>query len=136
VFVLGFPLLIIPIAIYNIMAFLIPGVPWESELATIRMMSGGQWKIVLADLLLALSLIMLFFETIKATRTSARSIIDHMLSTLVFVGALVEFLLVDRAATSTFALIMLICLIDVIGGYTVSIRTARRDYSIERPDTI
>jgi hypothetical protein len=86
--------------------------------------------------LLALTLIMLFFETIKATRTSARSIVDHMLSTLVFVGALVEFLLVDRAATSTFALIVLICLIDVIGGYTVSIRTARRDYSIERPDAI
>ena len=135
-FLLGFPLLIIPIAIYNIMAFLIPGVPWDSELATIRMMSGGVWKIVLGDLLLALSVIMLFFETIKATRTSSRSIVDHMLSTLVFVGALVEFLLVDRAATSTYALIVLICLIDVIGGYTVSIRTARRDYSIERPDAI
>ena len=134
-FLLGFPLLIIPIAIYNIMAFLIP-VPWDSELATIRMMSGGSWRIVFSDLLLALALIMLFFETIKATRTSARSIVDHMLSTLVFVGALIEFLLVDRAATSTFALIVLICLIDVIGGYTVSIRTARRDYSIERPDAI
>jgi hypothetical protein len=43
---------------------------------------------------------------------------------------------VPRVATSTFALIVLICLIDVIGGYTVSIRTARRDYSIERADTL
>jgi hypothetical protein len=53
---------------------------------------------------------------------------------MVFVGALIEFLLVPQAATSTFALIVLIALIDVIGGYTVSIRTARRDFSIERPD--
>jgi hypothetical protein len=98
------------------------------------MMSGGQWKIVFSDVLLAITLIMLFFETIKATRSSSRSVIDHMLSTMVFVGALIEFLLVPQAATSTFALIVLIALIDVIGGYTVSIRTARRDFSIERPD--
>jgi hypothetical protein len=129
-----FPLLIIPLAIYNMVVFLMPGVPWDTELVTVPMMSGGQWKIVFSDVLLAITLIMLFFETIKATRSSSRSVIDHMLSTMVFVGALIEFLLVPQAATSTFALIVLIALIDVIGGYTVSIRTARRDFSIERPD--
>ena len=133
---LGFPLLIIPLAIYNIMIFLIPGVPWDSELATISMISGGVWRIVFSDLLIAIAIIMLFFETIKATRASSRSIVDHMLSTLVFVGALVEFLLVAPAATSTFALLVLICLVDVIGGYTVSIRVARRDFSMERPDSV
>jgi hypothetical protein len=129
-----FPLLIIPLAIYNMVVFLMPGVPWDTELVTVPMMSGGQWKIVFSDVLLAITLIMLFFETIKATRSSSRSVIDHMLSTMVFVGALIEFLLVPQAATSTFALIVLIALIDVVGGYTVSIRTARRDFSIERPD--
>jgi hypothetical protein len=135
VFLLGFPLLIVPLALYNIMTFLIP-VDWQAPLTTIPMMSGGQWTISLADVLLAIAIVMLMFETVKATRTSSRSIVDHMLSTLVFVAALVEFLLVPRVATSTFALLVLICLIDVIGGYTVSIRTARRDYSIERGDTL
>jgi hypothetical protein len=129
-----FPLLIIPLAIYNMFVFLLPGTSWDTELITVPMMSGGQWKIVFSDVLIAFALMMLFFETVKATRTSSRSIIDHMLSTLVFVAALVEFLLVAQCATSTFALIVLIALIDVIGGYTVSIRTARRDFSIERPD--
>ena len=129
-----FPLLIIPLAIYNIVVFLMPGVPWDTELVTVPMMSGGQWKIVFSDVLIALTLAMLFFETVKATRSSSRSVIDHMLSTMVFVGSLVKFLLVPQAATSTFAMIVLISLIDVIGGYTVSIRTARRDFSIERPD--
>ena len=129
-----FPLLIIPLAIYNIVVFLMPGVPWDTELVTVPMMSGGQWKIVFSDVLIALTLAMLFIETVKATRSSSRSVIDHMLSTMVFVGSLVEFLLVPQAATSPFALIVLISLIDVIGGYTVSIRTARRDFSIERPD--
>jgi hypothetical protein len=132
---LGFPLLLIPLAIYNIMTFLIP-VDWNTVIVTIRMISEGEWKITFSDVLLAVAVVMLFFETIKATRTSSRSIIDHMLSTLVFVGALVEFLLVSKAATSPFALLVLICLVDVIGGYTVSIRTARRDYSIERDTTL
>ena len=128
---LGFPLLIIPLTVYGILTFLIP-VDWNTVLFTVRMISEGEWKITFSDALLALAIVMLFFETIKATRTTSRSIIDHMLSTLVFVGALIAFLLVKQASTSTFALIVLICLVDVIGGYTVSIRTARRDYSIER----
>jgi hypothetical protein len=132
---LGFPLLLVPLAIYAIMTFLIP-VDWNTVIYTVRMISEGEWKITFSDALLALAIVMLFLETVKATRTSSRSIVDHMLSTLVFVGALVAFLLVKEAATSPFALIVLICLVDVIAGYTVSIRTARRDYSIERADTL
>jgi hypothetical protein len=128
---LGFPLLLIPLAIYNILTFLIP-VDWNTVIFTVRMISEGEWKITFSDAFLALAILMLFLETVKATRTSTRSIIDHMLSTLVFVGTLVEFLLVKQAATSPFALLVLICLVDIIGGYTVSIRTARRDFSIER----
>jgi hypothetical protein len=135
VFLLGFPLLIVPLAIYNIMTFLIP-VDWQAPLITVAMMSGGEWSISFSDILMTIAIVMLLFETMKATRTSSRSIVDHMLSTLVFVAALVEFLLVPRVATSTFALLVLICLVDVIGGYTVSIRSARRDYSIERADTL
>jgi hypothetical protein len=135
VYLLGFPLLLIPLAIYNILTFLIP-VDWQAPLTSIPMMSGGLWSISFADIVMAIAVIMLMFETVKATRTSSRSIVDHMLSTLVFVAALVEFLLVPSVATSTFALLVLICLIDVVGGYTVSIRTARRDYSIERADTL
>jgi hypothetical protein len=128
---LGFPLLLIPLTIYAILTFLMP-VDWNTVILTVRMISEGEWKITFSDALLALAIVMLFFETVKATRTTSRSIIDHMLSTLVFVGALIAFLLVKEAATSPFALMVLICLVDVIGGYTVSIRTARRDYSIER----
>jgi uncharacterized membrane protein YqhA len=139
VFLIGFPLLILAFAIYNILAFFLGFVrpeDWTATIATVRMMSGGEWKISVTDILLALSLVLLFFEIIKSTRHSTRSIMDHMLSTVVFIAALIEFLLVDRAATSTFALLLLISLVDVVGGYSVSIRTAQRDYNIERADTI
>lgn len=135
-FILGFPLLIIPIAIYNILAFLIQADPadWHKPLFTVRMMSGADWTVSAGELLIVLGLVLLFFEIIKATRHTQRSIVDHMLSTLLFIGALVEFLLVRQAGTSIFAILIVICLVDVVGGYSVSIRSATRYYTIERAD--
>jgi hypothetical protein len=49
---------------------------------------------------------------------------------LVFIAFLVEFLLVQDAATQVFFIMMIIALIDVIGGFAVSIRSAGRDVSI------
>jgi hypothetical protein len=46
---------------------------------------------------------------------------------LVFIACLIEFLLVDKAFTSVFFMIMVATLIDVVAGYTIGIRVARRD---------
>ena len=93
--------------------------------------SRALWTITAGDLLIALALVFLFFEVLKATRSYARTIVDHMLSTLVFIGALIEFLLVREAATSVFATLLLISLVDVIGGWIVSMSSARRDISVD-----
>ncbi|MDE1993395.1 MAG: hypothetical protein KGI75_12905, partial [Rhizobiaceae bacterium] len=58
------------------------------------------------------------------------SLLNHMLSLLVFIAYLVEFLLVQNAATQTFFILMTVAFVDVIGGFTVSIRSAGRDVSI------
>ena len=42
-FVLGFPLLLVPFAIYNMIAFLTPGVGWTSPVTTVHMISGQDW---------------------------------------------------------------------------------------------
>ncbi|MBN8919116.1 MAG: hypothetical protein J0H62_00060 [Rhizobiales bacterium] len=107
-------------------------VEWSTQVANIAMMSGGLWIITVSDILLAVGLVFLFLEIFKATRHGTRAIVDHLLSTLIFIGALVEFLLVDKAATSTFALLMFMCLVDVAAGFSVSIRTAQRDYTVSR----
>jgi steroid 5-alpha reductase family enzyme len=113
------------------LAFLIT-IDWSAPLTTIGMMSGGAWTITFSDVLVAVGLFFLFWEIIKSTRSSHRSLVDHMLSTLVFIIGLVVFLLVPKAATSTFALLLLMSLVDVVGGYSVAIRTARRDLTVER----
>jgi hypothetical protein len=94
------------------------------------MPSGGVWPITLGDMLLTFALVVLFFEVVKSTRTGGNSIVDHALSMIVFVACLILFLVWQPAATSLFFLITLISLIDVIAGFSVTIRSTRRDLSV------
>ncbi len=133
-YLVGIPLLIIPFAIYNMIAFLLPGIGWSQEIVRIHMMSGADWTLTPGELLIALSIVVLFFEMLKATRMSTRTIVDHVLSTLLFIGMLIEFLLVKQAASGTFFLLLVISFIDVAGGFTITIRTAQRDVTVESAD--
>ncbi len=130
-FVLGFPLLLIPFAIYNMIAFLTPGVAWTAPVATVHMMSGEDWVLTWEDLLLAFAIFLLWIEIIKSTRIGMRSIMDHVLAMALFVAMLVEFLLVRQAGTSTFFLLMTIALVDVLAGFIVSIRSSQRQVEVE-----
>ena len=133
-FVLGFPLLLVPFAIYNMIAFLTPGVSWTSSVATVHMMSGQDWVLTWEDLLIAFSILLLWVELIKSTRMGTRTIMDHLLAMALFVAMLVEFLLVQRAGTSTFFLLMMIALVDVLAGFIISIRGSQRQVEIEAPE--
>jgi hypothetical protein len=130
--VIGFPLLLIPFAIYFILAFVMPGVEWTAVLADVPMMSGATWRVSFSDALICGALLLLFLEIIKATRPANRSIVDNLLSTLIFIAAMAAFLMLPQAATSTFAILVVIAFVDVIGGWSVSVRTASRDFSVER----
>lgn len=129
--VIGFPLLLVPLAVYNIVAFLMPGLGWTDPVTTVAMVSGVTWTLTFADLFIAGSLLLLFLEIAKATRMSRRGIVDHVLSFFVFVGMLIEFLLVKEAATGTFFLLLVIALVDVLAGFIVSVRTAQRGVTVE-----
>ena len=130
-FVLGFPLLLVPFAIYNIIAFLTPGVGWTTPVTTVHMMSGQDWVLTWEDMLLAFAILLLAVEIIKSTRMGMRSIVDHVLAMALFIVMLVEFLLVQRAGTSTFFLLTMIGLVDVLVGFIVSIRSSQRQVEVE-----
>ena len=132
-FLLGFPLLLVPFAIYNMIAFLTPGVDWTSAAATVHMMSGVDWVLSFEDILLAFAIFLLWIEIIKSTRIGSRSVIDHILAMALFIAMLVEFLLVQRAATSTFFLLMAIAFVDVLAGFIVAMRGAERRIEFEGP---
>jgi hypothetical protein len=130
-FALGFPLLLVPFAIYNIIAFLMPGVEWTAPVTTVHMASGQDWVLTWEDILLAFSILLLAVEIMKSTRIGMRTIVDHVLAMALFVAMLIEFLLVQRAGTSTFFLLMMISLVDVMVGFIVSIRSSQRQIEID-----
>lgn len=130
-FILGFPLLLVPFAIYNIIAFLMPGVSWTAAITNVHMMSGGDWTMSAGDMLIVLAIILLFAEMMKSTRIGVRSVVDHGLSLLLFLAMIIEFLLVTQAATSTYFLLLVIGLVDVLGGFAVTLRTSQRDLTVE-----
>ena len=134
------PLLVIPIAIYNIFALggSAAGHDVQGMLTSahpVKMFSGDEWKISFGDILLWLSVALLFAEVVKATRTSSKEIINHGLSMLLFVVALVEFIVLKGFATSTFFFLVLFTLFDVVAGYMISIATAEHDLGLRRAGT-
>ena len=131
-YLIGFPLLVITFAIYNIIAFLMPNVSWTASVATIHLMSGQDWTVTTEDIILALAILLLAVEVVKAARMGVRALMDHILSMLLFIVMLVEFLLVQRAGTSTFFILMVISLVDAMAGFIITARTAQRDVQIDR----
>jgi hypothetical protein len=135
-FVLGFPLLLLPFAIYNMIAFLTPGVSWTDPVTTVHMMSGQDWVPTWGDILLAFSVFLLWVEIVKSVRIGTRSVMDHILAMALFIAMLVEFLLVSRAGTSTFFLLTVFALFDALAGFIVGMRSAPRRIEVEGPGQV
>jgi hypothetical protein len=120
----GFPLLLIPLAIYNIIVFLMPGVSFTDPLVKLTLMSGAEWAVTLSDVLLALAILLLLAEVIKGARPGAKYLTDHLLSLIVFGAAAAEFVLCPKFGTSTYFLLTALALVDFISG--LALRTRRR----------
>ncbi len=123
------PLMILPLIAYNILA-LVFSAQWTAEVSAVPMMSQAVWTMTSSDVFLLCTLFVLFIEILKSSRASHSSVLEHILSTIVFIACLVEFLLVDKAATSTFFLMTVISFVDVVAGFSITIRAARRDFSV------
>ena len=130
----SFPLMFIAVLIYNLVwaanwsmgsggsmnDILTTGLPW-------LMFSGDIWTFTFGDFIVLVSLALLFVEVVKSTRTNSAEVLNHALSVLVFVVALVEFIVIKGFSTSTFFLILAMCVFDIVAGFTISIVAAKRD---------
>ena len=135
----SFPLIILAVIIYNVLVFggsMFMGADYQGidELlarhASFTMFSGEEWRFTIGDFIVLLTLLLLFVEVVKSTRTSAIEVVNHGLSTLTFIIALVEFITLQGFATSTFFLITAMAVFDVVAGFTISIVAAKRDLGV------
>ena len=118
----GFPLLLIPLAIYNIIAFLMRDVSFVAPLITLPLPSGTAWPVTLSDILLTLGVLLLLLEVVKGARPGAKYLTDHLLSLVVLCGAGAEFALLPPFGTSTYFLLTALALADFFSGIALRVR--------------
>jgi hypothetical protein len=140
-----FPLLSIPVIIYNLMAFTFSGKDGSGAILTIAQQmgdpahavakipmvsEGAVWAVTSGDLLVILSMAFFFVEILKSTSTGTSTIANHAVSMIVFIICLIEFLLFKNFATSVFFILTIMSLLDVLAGVVVTIISARRDFTV------
>lgn len=128
-----FPLLLLAVIFYNALAAIhgFDATATDTLLSAhvgVNMFSGEKWLFSVGDLVVIVSLALLFVETVKSTRTTANEIINHALSMLTFIIALVEFIVLPAFATSPFFFLVAMTVFDVVAGFTISIVAAKRDF--------
>ena len=131
------PLMALPVLAYNLLALALGGLKARDaadrlavRLLDIPMASRAEWPLSLGDLFVAGSLVVLFVELLKAASSRRAAVINHSLSMVLFIGCLVEFLLFPAFATSTFFLITLMVLLDVLAGFIITLAAERREIDI------
>ena len=129
----AFPALIVPVLIYAVAA-LFGGDGFVASLSE-RMFSismpAGVWGISLGDLIVLFGIIALFVDLIKSTSTGTAAVVNHALSTGVFIICLILFLLVPAFVSTPFFMLMVMMLLDIVAGFTITTISARRDVSYE-----
>jgi hypothetical protein len=133
-----FPLLAIPVIIYNMMAFTSSGEDINGVSAMAMSLADpargwevfGSWRVTSGDILIILSMGFFFIEILKSTSTGSSTIANHAVSMLVFIVCLIEFLLLKNFQTSAFFILTIMCLLDVLAGVVVTIISARRDFTV------
>jgi len=120
------PLLSLPVAAYIIFVFV-----WDHgdaiSTAHTRLVEplfqisiGSGWSITGADILVAMALAVMFVELVKAPPSRNVAVVNHALTILLFIACLAALLLFQPFATSTFLLITLMILLDVVAGFILT----------------
>jgi hypothetical protein len=129
----GFPLLVLPAALYAALAYSMGDAAFRLYLAgaafSLVLPSGAEWIATRGNALTIFAAFCLFIEIIKSTRPVGGAIVENALVFLAFSGSLVLFLLEAEFGTMEYFLIMSMMLVDFMAGAIVMIYVARRDVS-------
>lgn len=127
------PLMGVVWALYNLIVVLYSDPAhsiWSQVIWQYVLPSGGVWRPTFSYLFITFALFVLFIELVKSTTASNAAMIEQTLSTLVFIGLLVQFLLQPKFVESTFFVLLVISLVEVLAGFIIITKVARRDVEI------
>jgi hypothetical protein len=129
-----FPLLALSLFIYVALGLATgDGTPWyDGEALAIDLMSGDKWHITGGHLFLTFSMMLLGVELLRATRVGANSIMNHALSVIVFISALLLFITRRGYGNSVFFIYTSMTFLDFMAGFIITTVTQRRDFAFGR----
>jgi undecaprenyl pyrophosphate phosphatase UppP len=132
-YLIAFPLLLIPFVLYNMIIFLL-NMPFSEVVFSIPLLEERRLPVTTADLLVMLGMLLLYVEVLKAARLGSKGFMDHVLSFALFVGMAAELALVPRAMTTTLLLLSALAFVDVIIGLSFIGRRKQREIVLEDDD--
>jgi hypothetical protein len=132
-YLIAFPLLLIPFALYNMVAFLLD-LSFDDTLYELPLLAQRTMPVTTGDALMILGVLLLYLEVLKVSRLNRKLITDHILSLLLFGGMIYELLAVSKAATATFLVLVALSFVDVIGGFSLVSRAAPPQVEPEAAD--
>ncbi len=130
-----FPLLTISLIIYAVLTLTGMGggggATWhDAVVVNLPMYSGDVWRVSWGTIFLVASMGLLFVELIRATKVGTASITNHLLSFLLFVVALLLFILAPGFGNSIYFIFLTMTFLDPMAGLVVTTVTARRDLAV------
>ena len=126
----GFPLLIIPFAFFNMAVFLL-NMSFTETVFSIPLQGDREMPVDLGDLIVAIGILLLWIELVKAVRPGGKSMIEHVISFLLFAGMVAELVFVPAAESPTLLLLAVLGFVDFMAG--ISARLAQAKMVYQRP---
>jgi hypothetical protein len=126
----GFPLLLIPFAFFNMAVFLL-NMPFTEPVFSIPLQPDREMPVELGDLIVAIGILLLWIELVKAVRPGGKSMIEHVISFILFAGMAAELVFVPEAESTTLLLLAVLGFVDFMAG--VSARLAQPKMVYQRP---
>jgi hypothetical protein len=129
-YLIAFPLLLIPFAFFNIVVFLLNmplsdeeksavfEIPLASE-PTMPLVFDHSLTVTIGDFIVAVGILLLYVELLKAVRPGGKGAIDHVLSFILFIAMAGELVFVPRAASPTLFLLVVLGFVDLIAGLSM-----------------
>lgn len=125
----SFPLLALSLLIYSglNLADGSDGGWYKAHVFSIRHMSGDVLQMNGGEMFLSFSMVLLFIEIIRSTRSGGESIANNAFSALVFISAMILFLTRSGYGNSVFLMYTGMTMVDFMAGFMITAACARRD---------
>jgi len=131
-YLIAFPLLLIPLVLYHMVTFLL-ALPLNTTLFAVPVLSGDRVVVNVGEALVMLAVLLLYVEFLKITRHAAKGVMDHLLSLTLFGVMLFEFVSVSQTATATFLTLIVLSFVDLVGGLSIA-SYGNRGFALQRAD--